>query len=89
MYQLKNSNEELIADITRDLMAETEMCQCDKCRLDVMALALNSLPPSYVVTYAGGLFANIDATNVQMQADAMSAVLKAIAVVSRSPHHDL
>ena len=63
MYHLKNSNEDLVADLTKEIMAETDMCHCDKCRLDVMALALNHLPPAYVVTFKGELFANIEATD--------------------------
>ena len=88
MYHLKNSNEDLVADLTKEIMAETDMCHCDKCRLDVMALALNHLPPAYVVTFKGELFANIEATTLQNQADAMAAVIRAIAQVKSSPKHD-
>ena len=88
MYHLKNSNEDLVDDLTRELMAETKMCQCDKCRLDVMAIALNHLQPAYVVTFKGELFANLDATTVQSQADALTAVVNAIRMVRSSPRHD-
>ncbi len=88
MYRLKNNNEELVAALTRELMAGSDQCQCEKCRLDVMAIALNHLPPAYVVTYKGELFANLEATTVQNQADAIAAVLRAIATVRAAPKHD-
>jgi hypothetical protein len=53
-----------------------------------MAIALNHLPPAYVVTYKGELFANLEATTVQNQADAIAAVLRAIATVRAAPKHD-
>ena len=34
-------------------------CGCEKCRLDVAALALNYLPPHYVVTEKGELYSKI------------------------------
>ncbi len=88
MYHLKNSNEEMVAELTTQLMAETDMCRCEKCRLDVMAIALNQLAPCYVVSIKGGLLANIESTTVQMQADGLSAVLHGINIVKQTPKHD-
>ena len=87
-YNLKNSNEELVSDLTKEIMAETDMCRCEKCRLDIMALALNQLQPSYVVTFKGGLLATLNSTHIQAQADAMAAVLRATDMVRASPQHD-
>lgn len=88
MYHLKNSNEDLVADLVRELSGEIDLCQCEKCQLDVMAIALNHLPPAYVVTFKGELFANLEATTVQNQADALSAVVRAMAMVKTAPKHD-
>jgi competence protein ComFB len=88
MYHLKNSNEDLVAEMTKELMAETNMCHCDKCRLDVMAIALNHLQPAYVVTFKGELFANLESTELHNQADALNAVIQAIDLVKSSPKHD-
>ncbi|NLW11127.1 MAG: late competence development ComFB family protein [Clostridiaceae bacterium] len=88
MYHLKNSNEDIVSELTDRYMAEVEMCRCDKCRLDVIAYALNQLPAAYVVTRKGELFASIDATFLQNRADAVSAVTKGVKLVSQSPKHD-
>jgi competence protein ComFB len=84
---LKNHMEIVVEKATDNYMNQTDMCRCEKCRLDVMALALNKLPPVYVVTETGGLFASIDSTYVQSQVNAEIAVLNAIEMVKNSPKH--
>lgn len=86
-YKLKNHMEDIVADAVDQYMGQTNMCRCEKCRLDVMALALNRLTPAYVVTETGDLFARIESTYVQNQVNAEIAVLKAIEMVSSSPKH--
>lgn len=87
MYNLKNFMEDVVAKLTDKYMKDTEMCRCEKCRLDVMALALNELPPVYIVTRRGEMFAEIDSTYQQNKVDAEIAVLKAIDMVKNCPKH--
>ena len=86
-YRLKNHMEDIVAKAVDQYMPQTDMCHCIKCRMDVMALALNRLSPVYVVTDMGNLFASIDSTYVQNQVNAEIAVLKAIELVKNSPKH--
>jgi competence protein ComFB len=86
-YKLKNHMEQIVEKAADHYIAQTDMCSCEKCRMDVMALALNKLPPVYVVTDIGGLFASIDSTFVQNQIDAEVAVLSAIELVRAAPKH--
>lgn len=88
MYHLRNCNEDIVTELADKYMAEVEMCRCEKCRLDVIAYALNQLPPAYVVTRKGELFASIDATFLQNRADAVSAVTKGVKLVAQSPKHE-
>jgi competence protein ComFB len=44
MYELKNCTELIVAQIADRLLPESNICGCEKCRLDVIALALNQLP---------------------------------------------
>lgn len=88
MYNLRNCNEDIVIELADRYIAEVEMCRCNKCRLDVIAYALNQLPPAYVVTRKGELFASIDATFLQNRADAITAVAKGVKLVSHSPKHD-
>jgi competence protein ComFB len=86
-YNLKNYMEDVVAKLTDQFMKEEDACTCEKCRLDVMALALNGLPTAYIVTQRGEIFAAIDSTYLQNQVDAEVAVLNAINMVKASPKH--
>ena len=87
-YSLKNHMEEVVQKAANIYISQTDMCRCEKCRLDVIALSLNKLVPVYVVTPIGELFASIDSTYVQSQVDAEIAVLNAIELVKHSPKHN-
>lgn len=65
----------------------TLVCPCSRCRKDVIALALNSLPPKYVVTDLGEVFTNISLDSSQWRADIMIAVHNALAIVGKTPRH--
>ena len=41
LYQLKNYMEDVVKKLVEKLMQEESICSCNKCQLDVMALALN------------------------------------------------
>lgn len=79
--------EDVVAKLTDKYMKDSDACHCEKCRMDVMALALNELPPAYVVTQRGEIFAAIDSTYPQNQVDAEVAVLNAVEMVKTSPKH--
>lgn len=87
MYNLKNHMEEVVERLMKKYVEESECCHCDKCRMDVMAIALNDLRPVYIVSRMGEMFASIDSTYPQNQVDAEIAVLKAINLVKAKPRH--
>lgn len=64
-------------------------CNCDKCKLDIAAIALNSLSPNYVVTKYGYVYAKAKNLNYQFNIDVIMAVTKAIEIVGKSPKHDI
>lgn len=71
-----------------DAMADRlDCCKCEKCRMDIMAHALNNLPPKYVATHSGELFTRIDSLSAQKDTDITSAVTKAANIVKCRPHH--
>ena len=82
--RLVNVMEELVTDIVADMAREGKMCACTRCRLDVSAIALNNLPPSYVVTAEGE---SIKSNMTQYRVDALRMVTRAIEVVRKMPHH--
>jgi competence protein ComFB len=83
----KNIMEDLVECKLNELMRCAGMCCCERCRADVKALALNKLPPRYVVSVGGDIYSHFEAMNVQIQVNITAAVASAIRVVRESPHH--
>ncbi|MDT8901803.1 late competence development ComFB family protein [Anaeroselena agilis] len=63
-------------------------CNCKRCQYDIAALALNFLPPRYVVTDKGQTLAKIKALDQQFYVDIIAALTNAIILVKSRPHHD-
>jgi len=70
------------------LKAFNNLCTCEKCILDIKAIALNNLPPHYVVTDKGELYSKISEMDIQYETDVMKALIDAIAKVSKNPRHE-
>jgi len=87
MHKMKNYMEDVISSATDNVIREMGICNCDKCRADIMALALNELPPKYVVTEIGELYAKVRELEQQFAVDVQAAVIKAALVVKQNPMH--
>lgn len=86
--RLKNLMEDEVMYVTNKLLSEREdVCKCKKCKMDIAAIALNALPPKYVVTEIGELLGRANNSNIQFEADVTTEVTKAIDIVRNSPHH--
>ncbi len=83
-----NVMESVVIERLDSLLADADCCKCERCKGDMLAMALNSLKPKYVNSHKGELFSRIDATKYQNTIDIDVAVAKAIEVVSSSPHRD-
>lgn len=58
MKDVINYNELLVEECIDEVYDKyPNLCRCDQCRKDIYALALNSLPPFYVVTIRGKIAA--------------------------------
>jgi competence protein ComFB len=84
----RNLMEELVDSRLDEYMRSEAVCQCERCRADVMALALNNLQPKYVVSVSGEVYSRYDAVKSQFQADVITTILCAIAVINKRPRHD-
>jgi competence protein ComFB len=85
---IKNYMEDCVNDMMDGILSEINYCKCEKCRYDISAIALNSLPAKYVVTKRGQLYTRLDALQNQFDVDIISAITKAAVIVNRSPRHD-
>ena len=87
MKQLRNYTEEAVKLYLDRWYKEADVCQCENCRLDVMAIMLNKLQPKYVVTDKGALFAQMDDFDPQHRTDLMTIMTQAVKIVNDGPRH--
>lgn len=87
MYRLKNYMEEIVMNKTDELLKLMNMCSCEKCRLDIIAIALNELPAKYVVSEIGELYTKLNELEQQFEIDVETAIVKAAVMVSKNPKH--
>ena len=88
MLQLKNYTLEAVTQYLERWYKEAEVCQCESCKLDVMAIMLNNLPPKYVVTDKGALWAQMVDFDPQNRTDFMTIMTQAVKTVNEKPRHD-
>jgi competence protein ComFB len=65
-----------------------DICQCERCKLDMLAYALNNSPPKYVVTTKGKLYAKLNALEGQFDTDIVRVITDAAIRVDQNPRHD-
>ena len=87
MPQYKNVMEEIVEDEYSRAAASLGCCTCEKCRCDIIAYALNFLPPKYVATDTGSVYSKTFMLRSQYRTDIMAALAKAAAVVRAAPRH--
>jgi competence protein ComFB len=83
----KNLSEDLVDMYLDGCIRSAEICACERCRADIRALALNAMPPQYVVTDLGDAYVRLNAMSVQSQADIIIAIMNAINIVKKDPRH--
>lgn len=89
MYKLKNYMEELVSKKIDGVLSLMNTCKCEKCRLDIMALALNELPAKYVVTDKGELYTKLRELEQQFEVDVEAAIARAAVFVANNPKHNI
>jgi competence protein ComFB len=88
MTLIKNYMEEIVFNQLKEILDDINVCSCEKCILDIAAIALNDLPPKYIVTEKGELYSKIGALKQQFEVDVISAITKAAVLVKRRPRHE-
>ncbi|MBD5160698.1 MAG: late competence development ComFB family protein [Oscillibacter sp.] len=85
MYQ--NMMETMVEDTLDIVLPELDCCTCEFCRNDMVAYALNHLPPRYVVTQSGSVISKADTMRIQHMTDIRTALVQAAQVVKEHPRH--
>jgi competence protein ComFB len=86
--ELVNFMEDVVATYVDEVTTKDKsFCGCPRCRLDVIAIALNDIRPKYVVTTKGYAYARMGELQAQFRADTIVAVTKALKIVKQHPLH--
>jgi len=86
--QLRNYTEEAVKLYVDRWFRDTDICNCDTCKLDVMAIMLNNLQPKYVVTDKGALYAKLEDFDPQYKVDYMTEMTNAVKQVKEYSRHE-
>ena len=86
--EMKNYMEDCVMDMLPAVLKTMDICKCDRCQMDIVAYALNNLPPKYVVARTGRLYAKLNSMYAQFHVDVATAVTNGAKQVSKSPRHD-
>lgn len=86
---MKNFMEDLVLELLDEaLQANPEFCRCEKCRQDVVLLALSKIKGSYASSLLGEIFARVEQSDRQVRTDVLLAVMQALRQVAAYPRHD-
>lgn len=85
---VKNYMEDAVRWMLDDVLKEFDVCKCEKCREDIVAIALNNLKPLYFSTHRGEVFVSTNVLVQQFRADIIAAIIKGIEKVKEKPNHN-
>ena len=88
MPHIKNYMEEIVFNQMKEVLTDINVCSCEKCMMDIAAIALNDLHPKYIVPEKGELYSKINALGQQFEVDVVAAITKAAVLVKRRPRHE-
>jgi len=87
--KLYNMMESVVKEALDDIMKQNDsFCKCEECQIDIIAIALNHLPPQYVGTRKGELYSKLNTLSNQFLSDAYREITKAIEIVKTKPNHE-
>ena len=64
-----------------------DICMCERCCTDMMMIALNNLPPRYISSFKGDIFARVNEMEVQHLVEVIQQIAQAIKIVTAHPRH--
>ncbi|QAT51035.1 hypothetical protein EQM14_15365 [Caproiciproducens sp. NJN-50] len=82
--EVVNIMEGIVLSKLDSVLSRFQCCRCDRCKKDIVAMALNKLPPKYMVLSSGQVPPDIDA---QTNAQVVTAMIQATIRVRAKPRH--
>ncbi|MDR6551190.1 late competence development ComFB family protein [Paenibacillus qinlingensis] len=83
-----NAMETVVTQLFEEFRKNYELkCVCLTCQQDILAIALNRLPPRYTSSEKGHLYVKGEFTDRQLQSDVMRELMEASTFVEHHLHH--
>jgi len=83
---LYNVTEKLVLDRLEATLKKMNCCRCDRCKEDIVAIALNNLKPKYIVANKDNIKEKIHEYD-EMGREVTTEVIKAVLKVRKNPRH--
>ncbi|NLI91340.1 MAG: late competence development ComFB family protein [Peptococcaceae bacterium] len=88
MYELKNFSEVIVKKALEEYLPKANIpCKCERCQADILAFALNRIPPRYFVSLKGEVITNFESQMVPDKARILAEVVSAAQIVATYPSH--
>jgi len=88
MYELRNFSEVIVKKTLEEYLPKANIpCKCERCEADIMAFALNRLPPRYFVSLKGEVLTNFESQMLPDKARVLAEVVAAAQIVATYPSH--
>lgn len=86
-YKYLNIPEELVREKVLETMETVEMCTCDRCIIDTIALAVTHLPSKCIVADKDAIFPLLSYYRSKYATSVQTELMKAAMLVKENPHH--
>lgn len=83
--ELVNKMEEIVMTNLESILARFSCCKCKRCRKDIIAITMNSLPPKYVVKKADD--EPKPPIDIDLINEVSGAIVRAVIKVRSAPRH--
>lgn len=85
--RLHNFMEDMLREKLPHTMQVLRSCQCERCQLDILSIALNALPTAYAVTTKDDGAERVKNLRREYEVKVTATLIKAIQQVKNSPRH--
>ena len=86
--RMRNYMEDVVQEMLPAVLKRMDICQCERCLMDITANVLNKLPPKYVVTRRGQLYTKLSSLQYQFDVDIVTAITTAATLIGSNPRHE-
>ncbi|MFD3449786.1 late competence development ComFB family protein [Microbacteriaceae bacterium 4G12] len=85
---ISNIIEVIVLELFEEFQKDYQLnCTCDQCKNDILALALNNIPPKYVATDKGEILIKALYSDIQKKRGIMKELAVAATTVEKNPNH--